>query len=332
MRDLPSAMEDGVLVRALYSGISRGTEALVFRGEVPPSQFEAMRAPFQEGSFPAPVKYGYCSVGRVEVQPRHRPPGLATEELVGRTVFSLHPHQDLYWVPPEAVTPLPPDLPPERAILGAQMETAVNAVWDGAPGPGDRVVVVGAGVIGLLVAWLCRQLPGCEVTLVDPNPARAPVAQALGLAFHAGPGKGPAGPGNGGGAVGEAGSGTADLVFHASGNPEGLVHALELAGAEATVVEVSWYGTRPVPLPLGEAFHSLRLTLRSSQVGRIPPGRAPRWDNRRRMRLALQLLQAEELDALISGESDFLDLPEVMPRLSTQPDDALCHRIRYSAP
>jgi threonine dehydrogenase-like Zn-dependent dehydrogenase len=325
VRDLPPAMEGGVLVRTLYSGISRGTEALVFQGEVPPSQFEAMRAPFQEGSFPAPVKYGYCSVGRVEVQPRRRPPGLATEELVGRTVFSLHPHQDLYWVPPEAVTLLPPGLPPERAILGAQMETAVNAVWDGAPGPGDRVVVVGAGVIGLLVAWLCRQLPGCEVTLVDPNPARGPVARALGLAFHAGSGKGE-------GAAEEAGSGTADLVFHASGNPEGLVHALELAGAEATVVEVSWYGTRRVPLPLGEAFHSLRLTLRSSQVGRIPPGRAPRWDRRRRMRLALRLLQAEELDALISGESDFRDLPEVMARLSTAPEDTLCHRIRYPAP
>jgi hypothetical protein len=323
-RDIPASMEGFLRIRALYSGISRGTESLIFRGEVPPSQFEAMRAPFQEGSFPGPVKYGYASVGRVEAAPgglsasdgtRPRPP----EALLGKTVFCLHPHQDVYWVPLDAVTPLPDGLPPGRAILAANMETAVNAVWDGGPAPGDRIVVVGGGVVGLLIAWLCGRLPGCEVTVEDVNPGRRTIVESLGPRF------------------GREGEGRADLVFHASGNPEGLTRALELAGPEATVVEVSWYGSRSVPLPLGEAFHSRRLTVKSSQVGRIPPHRVPRWDTARRMRLALELLRADPLEALISGESGFHDLPDVMARLSTAPGapgtpgDTLCHRIRYAA-
>jgi threonine dehydrogenase-like Zn-dependent dehydrogenase len=320
-RDIPAFVEGSLRIRALYSGISRGTESLVFRGEVPSSQFEAMQAPFQEGSFPGPVKYGYASVGRVEAGPAGPlvpggTPAHLPQALLGRTVFCLHPHQDVYWVPPEAVTPLPGGLPPGRAILAANMETAVNAVWDGGPAPGDRIVVVGGGVVGLLIAWLCGQFPGCEVTVEDVNPGRRPIVESLGLVFA------------------REGEGTADLVFHASGNPDGLTRALELAGPEATVMEVSWYGTRSVPLPLGEAFHSRRLTLKSSQVGRIPPLRAPRWDTARRMRLALELLRADPLDALISGESGFHELPDVMARLSTgpgDPGDTLCHRIRYAA-
>ena len=322
-REIPASMAGALRIRALYSGISRGTESLVFRGEVPPSQFETMRAPFQEGGFPGPVKYGYASVGRVEVAPdgppasngTGTPPHLAGA-LLGQTVFCLHPHQDVYWVPPDAVTPLPADLPPGRAILAANMETAVNAVWDGGPAPGDRIVVVGGGVVGLLIAWLCGQLPGCEVVVEDVNPGRRSIVESLGLSFALGGTR--------------SGEGGADLVFHASGHPDGLPRALGLAGSEATVVEVSWYGSHSVPLPLGEGFHSRRLTLKSSQVGRVPPHRAPRWDTARRMRLALELLRADPLEALISGESGFHELPDVMARLSTDPGDALCHRIRYA--
>ena len=296
-----------VLVRTLYSGISRGTESLVFRGQVPESQHEAMRCPFQSGSFPGPVKYGYMSVGVVEEA------GDGVRPLEGRTVFCLYPHQDRYVVSADAVQPLPDVVPPGRAVLAANRATAVNGVWAAAPGVGDRVVVGGGGVVGLLTAWLMRDLPGVGLTLVDPDPGRAAVAESLGLTWAP-----------------EVPHGIdADVVLHASGSPEGLRDALAAAGTEASVVELSWYGDRPVPLGLGEAFHSRRLTLRSSQVGRIPPARAPRWTHRRRLGLALRLLEAPELDALISGEDPFEELPEVMGRLAQGPSGALCHRIRY---
>lgn len=301
-----------VQVRTLFSGISRGTEALVYRGEVPESQWSAMRAPFQEGEFPGPLKYGYMSVGRVEAGL-----GPTGESLVGRTVFCLYPHQDRYVVPVSAVAPLPPDLPADRAVLAANMETALNGVWDARPLVGDRILVLGGGVVGMLAAWLCSGTPGAEVTLVDPNPAREETADRLGVAWAARV------PEDAGQAPGM------DLVIHASGNPDGLAAGLEAAGPEGRIVELSWYGDQRVPLALGEAFHSRRLTLRSSQVGRIPPERTPRWDYARRKALALELLREPGLDALITGESDFEDLPEVMARLASGPGDVLCHRIRY---
>ncbi|MSR36522.1 MAG: zinc-binding alcohol dehydrogenase [Gemmatimonadetes bacterium] len=307
---LPRA-PDHVLVRALYSGISRGTETLVFRGEVPPSQHQTMRAPFQEGDFPGPVKYGYSSVGEVlETAETHR------DTLLGKRVFCLYPHQDLYTVPAAAACVLPEDLPPARAVLAASMETAVNAVWDAGPSAGDGVVVIGGGAVGLLVGWLCRQVPGARVTVVDPDPMRESVARELGLDFTDRP---PVGA-------------DADVVVHASGSPEGLAAALSVAGVEAKVVEVSWYGSRPITVALGEAFHSRRLTLQSSQVGRIPPGRATRWSHARRMELALDLLRDPRLDLLITGESEFELLPDVMARLSGDGRGVLCHRIRYSHP
>lgn len=293
-----------VQVRTLFSGISRGTESLVFSGSVPQSQYEAMRAPFQSGDFPGPVKYGYISVGVIEEGPAER---------IGERVFCLYPHQDRYRVPASAAVPLPADLPPERAVLAANMETAINALWDAAPMVGDRIVIIGAGVLGLLTAWLCRQIPGTEITLVDVNPARRDIAQAWGLPF----------------ALKADPETAADRVIHASGNPAGLEQALNAAGPEATIVELSWYGDRRVTLPLGEAFHSRRLLLKSSQVGRIPPDRSVRWNFRRRLMLALDLLRDERLDRLITGESPFDQLPEVMAKLSTDPGDSLCHRIRY---
>lgn len=305
--DLPPRQAGEVLVRALYSGVSRGTEALVFRGAVPPSQHAAMRAPFQEGEFPGPVKYGYSSVGIVEEGP---------ERLRGRTVFCLHPHQDRYCAPAGAVHVVPAGVPAPRAVLAANVETAVNVVWDARPGPGDAIVVIGGGVVGLLAATLCRDLPGAEVTVVDPNRSRAAVAAALGLAHSPDP----------------PGGAEADLVIHASGQPDGLRAALAAAGREATIVEASWYGAAQVALPLGEAFHARRLTLRSSQVGRVPPYRAPRWSRRRRLGLALALLADPRLDALVTGESGFDELPAVLAALAARPGDALCHRIRYPDP
>lgn len=302
---LPPATTGDVLVQTLFSGISRGTESLVFAGRVPPSQYQAMRAPFQSGEFPGPVKYGYMSVGQIIEGP---------EKRIGERVFCLYPHQDRYRIPGGAVTPLPHSLPSGRAVLAANMETAVNAFWDAGPLAGDRVVVIGGGVLGLLTAWLCQQVPGTTVTVVDPNRARESVAAALGLKF----------------CDGVDGLGGSDLVIHASGQPAGLGDALGVAGPEATIVELSWYGDRPVPLPLGEDFHARRLVLRSSQVGQIPAHRKARWDYRRRMELALQLLCNDALDVLVTGESRFEELPDVLKTLTYSPGDTLCHRIRYA--
>ncbi|WP_017941501.1 MULTISPECIES: zinc-binding alcohol dehydrogenase [unclassified Thioalkalivibrio] len=301
-----------VRVRTQFTAISRGTEALVFHGRVPESQYQAMRAPFQAGDFPWPVKYGYISVGTVEA-------GGEAEGLAGQRVFCLHPHQSAYVVPAAAVVPVPDEVPSARAVLAANMETAINAVWDLQPGPGDRIAVIGAGVVGLLVAWLLRGIPGTRVTLIDSNPGRETVATALGLEIGT-PDAARENPGLQG----------LDAVVHASGNPAGLEQALALAGVEARVVEMSWYGDQPVPAPLGEAFHSRRLTLRSSQVGRIPPERAARWDYRRRLELALSLLAEPALDALITSEDAFADLPAAMARVTgPEAGRTLCHRIRY---
>ncbi|WP_431998825.1 zinc-dependent alcohol dehydrogenase [Streptomyces fungicidicus] len=303
---LPEPGADEVLVRSLFSGVSRGTETLVFRGGVPESQHAVMRAPFQEGDFPAPVKYGYLNVGVVEEGP---------EALAGRTVFCLYPHQTRYVVPAAAVTPLPDGVPAGRAVLAGTVETAVNALWDAAPLVGDRIAVVGGGMVGCSMAALLARFPGVRVQLVDADPARAKTAEALGAGFAL--------PGD---ALGDC-----DLVVHASATEQGLSRALELLRPEGTVVELSWYGDRPVSLPLGEAFHSRRLVLRSSQVGTVSPARANR-SYADRLALALDLLADPALDALITGESAFEELPDAMPRLASGEIPALCHRVRYTDP
>ncbi|MER5910087.1 dehydrogenase [Streptomyces sp. NPDC001982] len=302
---LPDPGEGEVLVRALYSGVSRGTETLVFRGGVPESQFGVMRAPFQEGDFPAPVKYGYLSVGQVEEGP---------DALIGRTVFCLYPHQSRYVVPVSAVTVVPERVPAERAVLAGTVETAVNALWDAAPLVGDRIAVVGGGMVGCSVAALLARFPGVRLQLVDADPARAKTAHALGVDF--------ASPAD---ALGDC-----DLVVHASASEQGLARSLELLAPEGTVLELSWYGDRRVSLPLGEAFHSRRLTVRSSQVGSVSPARRASRTYADRLALALDLLADPALDALITGESDFEELPDLMPKLASGEIPALCHRVRYT--
>jgi threonine dehydrogenase-like Zn-dependent dehydrogenase len=310
---LPAGPPDpgSVLVRALYSGISRGTESLVFTGKVPPSQYTSMRAPFQKGDFPWPVQYGYSMVGCIVAGPPER---------LGQTVFCLHPHEDWFWIPGEAALALPAGVPPTRAILAANMETALNASWDARVSPGDRILVIGAGVVGLLAAWLLRQVPGTEVCIIDSDPGRRVVAETLGLPFVDAETTLADDP---------SFAGDFDLLLHASGNPAGLQTALRMAGTEATILELSWFGDREVCLPLGEAFHSRRLTLRSSQVGRIPPHQQPRWTYRRRLELALRLLRDPALDGLVTEESPLEMLPEVMQRLADSAVRSLCHRIRY---
>jgi threonine dehydrogenase-like Zn-dependent dehydrogenase len=301
---LPVPGEGDVLVRTLRSGVSRGTETLVFRGGVPPSQYAVMRAPFQEGEFPGPVKYGYLNVGVVETGPA---------ELRGRTVFCLYPHQTAYVVPSRAVAVVPQDVPPQRAVLAGTVETAVNALWDAAPLLGDRVTVVGAGMVGCCAARLLARFPGVRVTLVDVDPGRAEVAQALGVDFAV---------------PSEADEGR-DLVVHTSATSAGLQQALDLLAPEGTVIDLSWYGDAEVRLSLGGAFHSGRLGIRASQVGAVSPARRGRRTAAERLALALELLRDPAFDALISGASRFDDLPDVMSRLAAGTLPALCHTVTY---
>jgi hypothetical protein len=303
--DVAPPKGDEVRVRALYSAISRGTEALVFGGEVPQSEFERMRAPSMTGNFPFPVKYGYATVGRIES---------GAERLRGKTIFALHPHQSAFNIPASTIVELPAGLPPQRAVLAANMETALNAVWDAAPGPSDRIAVVGAGVVGALVAFLCGQLPGANVKLVDINPRRAELAKALGVGF-AEPAKA---------------EGDCDLVVHASGSPDGLRTAIELAGEEATVLEMSWYGDRPVNAMLGGSFHSRRLRLISSQVGKVAPSHRPRWTHGRRLAAAIGLLQDQRLDALLAPAIPFADLAKRLPGILDAGSGILCQPIAYT--
>jgi hypothetical protein len=293
-----------VRVRTMRTGVSRGTEALVFRGAVPLDQRARMRAPFQEGDFPGPVKYGYLNVGAVEDGPA---------ELRGRTVFCLYPHQTAYVVPAGAVSVVPEDVPAARAVLAGTVETAVNALWDAAPAVGDRVAVVGGGMVGCCVARLLSRYPAVRVTLVDIDPSRADVAAALGVDFAL-PNVAPEG---------------LDLVVHTSATSEGLQQALDLLAVEGAVIDLSWYGDAEVRLSLGGAFHDRRLAIRSSQVGAVSPARASRRTSADRLALALELLRDPAFDALLTGESRFDELPDVMARLAAGSLPALCHTITY---
>ncbi|HEX8665635.1 MAG TPA: zinc-binding alcohol dehydrogenase [Beijerinckiaceae bacterium] len=301
---LPAPGPGQALVRTAWSTLSRGTERLVFEGRVPLYLGERMRAPMQEGEFPHPVKYGYCAVGTVEDGP---------DDLAGRTVFALHPHQDAFMAPAGDLAVVPADVPPRRAVLAANMETALNALWDSGAGPGDRIVVVGAGVVGLLAGYLSACLPGAEVTMVDIDLSREEVAAGLGCRFRKpldAPGK-------------------ADVVFHASATSEGLACALACAGREATVVEMSWYGDAETTAPLGLNFHGGRLKLVSSQVGEVSPSRRPRWTHRRRLDKALALLADVRLDVLVTEEIAFADLPAALPRLLARGAPGLATAVRY---
>ena len=293
-----------VRVRTLRSGISRGTETLVFAGRVPESQRGLMRAPFQEGEFPGPVKYGYLSVGVVERGPR---------ALRGRTVFCLHPHQTEYVVPASAVFALPDDVPPARGVLAGTVETAINAVWDSDVLPGDRVTVVGGGMVGCCVARLLSGFPGVRVELVDVDRSRAVVADALGVDF----------------ALPDDAAEGRDLVVHTSATSAGLQLSLDLLALEGSVVELSWYGDREVTLSLGGAFHSGRLSIRASQVGAVAPARRGRRSMADRLALALELLRDPAYDCLLTGESPFAELPSVLPRLASGELAALCHGVTY---
>jgi threonine dehydrogenase-like Zn-dependent dehydrogenase len=304
---LPTIAKGDVFVTTIHTGVSRGTEVSVFGGHVPRSEHDRMRAPFQEGIFPGPVKYGYLNVGVVERGPA---------ELIGRVVFTLFPHQSAFVVPVDAVTIVPEGIPARRAVLAGAVETAVNILWDAAPLVGDRVSVIGAGMIGCCVALLLRDIPGVDVTLVDINPARKTIADRLGVEF--------------------AGSADAprdrELVINTSGSDAGLQLALQTVVTDGEVIEASWYGDRPATLMLGADFHSRRLAIRSSQVGAVAARRRGSRTTRDRLELALQLLHDPAFDVLLTAESSWRDLPDVMVSLANGSNADLCHTIYWGEP
>jgi len=304
---LPQAVEGEVLVRTLYTGVSRGTEVTVFGGHVPRTEHDRMRSPHQGGDFPGPVKYGYLNVGVVERGP---------EPLRGRMVFTLFPHQSAFVVAADAVAPVPDGIPARRAVLAGAVETAINVIWDARPLVGDRVSVIGAGMIGCCIARLLHGIPGVDVALIDVNPARREVADRLGVDFSGI----------------ERPPGDRDVVINTSGTAAGLQLALETVVTDGEVIEASWYGDRPATLMLGADFHSRRLTIRSSQVGAVAARRRGHRTSRERLALALQFLHDPAFDALLTGESSWRDLPEVMTSLADGATDVLCHTIRWGEP
>lgn len=301
---LPVPGPGEALVRTLHSGISRGTELLVYNGQVPAAVHAQMRAPYQDGQWPGPVKYGYLSVGIVEAGPA---------ELTGRTVFCLYPHQDRYVVPADALIPVPDGVPAARAVLAGTMETAVNALWEAGPRLGDRVAVVGAGMVGVLTAALLRRFPLQRLQLIDIDRRKSKIAAAFNVDF----------------ASPEEARGDCDIVIHCSASQEGLANGLDLLGTEGELIEMSWYGTRQIQLSLGAAFHSRRLSIRASQVGAVAAARRSRRSSRDRLRLALDILHDPSFDALLTGRSAFADLPATMARLASGELAALCHLIDY---
>ncbi|XVX22203.1 zinc-dependent alcohol dehydrogenase [Actinomycetota bacterium] len=302
---LPRPESDEVLVRTLASGVSRGTETLVHRHEVPPEIAVDMRAPHQVGDLPDPVKYGYLSVGVVEQGPA---------DLMGRRVFALHPHQDWFVVPSTDVVPIPDDVPTQRAVLAGTVETAVNALWDGAPRIGDRIAVVGAGMVGLSIALLLARHPLGRLEVVETDATRREQVRALGLTAVA---------------PDESGEGC-DLVFHTSASSGGLATAIGLLGMEGEVIELSWYGTTRPETPLGAAFHSKRLAIRASQVGRVSPARSARRSYGDRLAIALEALRDSAFDALLTPPVPFDDLPAAIDEIASDQREVLCQIIDYT--
>jgi threonine dehydrogenase-like Zn-dependent dehydrogenase len=302
--ELPVPGPGEALVRTLYSGISKGTELVVHHASVPECVAGAMAAPHQAGDFPYPVKFGYLTVGVVEAGP---------DGWAGRTVFCLYPHQDRFIVPVGALTVVPDGVPARRAVLTGTVETAVNGLWEAGPRLGDRVAVIGAGLVGGMVAKLLAGFPLARLQLIDVDPAKRAFADALGVDFsHP-----------------DDALGDCDIVIHCSASESGLRRSLQLVGDDGDIIEMSWYADRKITLPLGEDFHARRLSLRASQVGMVARARRHRRTNAERLALAVSLLQDPGFDAFLTGSSAFADLPDVVRRLADGTLDALCHVIEY---
>jgi 2-desacetyl-2-hydroxyethyl bacteriochlorophyllide A dehydrogenase len=317
---LPPPADDQVQVRSVFSAISHGTEMLVYRGQVDAGL--ALDLPTLAGSFAYPIKYGYATVGRVVAS------GAEARDLRGgELVFALHPHQDRFNVPVGLVHRLPSDIDPLRGVFVANLETALNALLDEPIRLGERVVVIGQGVVGLLIGLLARRNGAASVITVDRWKARRDVAIRLGADVSLAPGPHLAA------AVKEITQGRgADVVFEASGNPDALQVALEIVATQGTVVVCSWYGTKPVALDLGGRFHRQRLRIRSSQVGTVEPALQPRWDRGRRMATVLELLGQLPLESLVTHRFRLDDAAGAYRLLDERPGETLQVVLDHAEP
>ncbi|MBM3516016.1 MAG: zinc-binding alcohol dehydrogenase [Alphaproteobacteria bacterium] len=306
LRDQPTprAAAGEVVIRATWSALSRGTERLVIGGRVPASEHDRMRCPHQEGAFPFPVKYGYALAGEVVGGDPSR---------LGQRVFALHPHQSVCAVASASAHPIPDGVPSRRATLAANAETALNVIWDARVGPGDRMLIVGGGVLGLLIARIAAQIPGTLVTVCDTDAGRAAIAERMGARF----------------ALPATAPTDQDIVVHTSATTAGLETALAHAGVEARVVEASWHGDAKIGVSLGGAFHARRLQLISSQVGSVPADRRIRWTNARRIAAALELLADNVFDHLITGEIAFADAAIKVPAVLADRAPGLATVLKY---
>lgn len=287
-----------ILLQSLYSLISLGTEKTIALGGVPGNVYDKMKVPYMEGSFSLPVKYGYSLVARSEE---------------GQCYHLMHPHQDLVSVNPESLTPVPPGIPPSRAVLVSNMETALTAYWDAGPLKDEKIMIAGFGLIGALTALLLRLKGFQDITVYEPDATRTGLARRLG--FHTGdPGFDP---------------GPFDLAFHSSGNASGLQHCLEVMGPEGRILELSWYGRQKITLGLGEHFHINRLRIIASQVSSIPRNLQGAWNFAKRKQEVLSLLADPCWDRLEIEEVPFETSPAVFYKIRHSQTKGLTYILKY---
>jgi len=303
LRSEPEIQKNQCLLQSKYSLISVGTERTVSMGKVPVDLHDSMAVPYMKGAFSFPVKYGYSLVGKVLKGP---------SEWMGRNVHLMHPHQDYCYSNLSDLFILPPTIPLKRATLISNMETAVNAIWDSQVSIGDRVVVVGFGLIGSLVALIVRQIPGVEVQVVEIDKSRQQVARSLGF-----------------GVSDSCKKNHFDMAFHASGSATGLQNAIDAVGLEGPIIELSWYGNRKVDISLGTTFHSLRKQLISSQVSFIPSTKQSGWDFKRRKKTVLNLLHNPVFDHLLDTEVPFKESPSVFEKIRNNDWEPLTCVVKY---
>lgn len=306
IRQIPSVLflEGYCEIKALYSLISTGTERLVASGKVPEELHASMQVPYMEGSFSLPVKYGYSLVGEVVDGP---------ENLKRKIVHLLHPHQDYCVVLAEDVFVIPREIPSQRAILASNLETALNALWDSGVSAGDKVMVAGFGIIGSLVVRLLTLMPAVQVMVIDTDPNRKKLAETMGFSTaHA-----------------EELDADFDLAFHCSGHETGLQTCIDKAGPEGKVIEMSWYGNKPVTLNLGGTFHSQRKSIISSQVSSLPASKQARWNFYRRKQVVFELLKNPAFDQHIAATIAFQELPALFEKIRKGQTDALSYGVSY---
>jgi 2-desacetyl-2-hydroxyethyl bacteriochlorophyllide A dehydrogenase len=324
--EVPSVGPDEIRVRTLASGISQGTEMLVYRGDVDSGL--ALDLPTLSGSFALPIKYGYASVGQIEEAGSQI--GLEDSRFQGQRikegdlVFVHHPHQTEFVVPASMAVVLPETLDPECGVFFANAETALNVVLDAHPRLGDRIVIFGQGVVGLLITQMTRLAGARPIIAVEPAKKRQELSRLAGADAVLDPQE------NLGEQVRDLTDGIgADIVIEASGNPEALTQALDCAATQGMVVVCSWYGTKSVSVPLGGHFHRGRLRIVSSQIGMLDPGIQPRWSRDRRASTARDLLEQLELLPLITHRIPFADAAEAYRIVDEHPDDAVQVVLTY---